>query len=502
MTDFNELSLLEIIDALRKGLFTSQELTQYYLSRIEKIDPHLNVFCSLSPEAALESSRVADQAISAWRKDHQTGLPYLTGIPFAVKDILCVAGMPCTCGSRILENFIPPYNATAVQRLLDNGSFVLGKTNLDEFAMGSSTENSAYGVTRNPWDFDRVPGGSSGGSAAGVSAGLFPFALGTDTGGSIRQPAAFCGITGLKPTYGRVSRYGLIAYGSSLDVVGILGKSAADITEIFRIIPGFDPLDATSVNTPVTGIPLLSGTNTSISEDLPLKGKSIGIPKEYFIAGVQPAIEQKVKMAVYELEVLGAEIIEISLPHTEYAVPVYYLIAPSEASANLARYDGIRYGRQEPSDTLLDIYRETRGKFFGSEVKRRIMLGTYALSAGYYDAYYNQAQKVRTLIKKDFDSAFNKVDLIAAPVTPTTAFRFGEHSDDPLSMYLEDVFTLPANLAGIPSIGFPVGFDENRLPVGMQLMSPQFGEGNLLQTVHIYQQLTGWHKQKPPLTLE
>lgn len=502
MTELSDLSLLEIITALRGGQFSSQELTQHFLSRIEKLDPFLNVFCSLAPQSAIEKSREADQAISEWKKGNQAELPTLTGVPFAVKDILCVAGMTCTCGSLILENFVPPYNATAIQRLLDSGTFVLGKTNLDEFAMGSSTENSAYGVTRNPWDPDRVPGGSSGGSAAGVSAGLFPFALGTDTGGSIRQPAAFCGITGLKPTYGRVSRYGLIAYGSSLDVVGVLGKNAADITEIYRIISGFDPLDSTSVEYPLNAIQLPSSAVTDKSDSLPLEGLRIGIPKEYFITGVQVSIEQIVKQAVYDLECSGAEVFEISLPHTEYAVPVYYLVAPSEASANLARYDGIRYGRREPSDTLLDLYCNTRGASFGPEVKRRIMLGTYALSAGYYDAYYNQAQKVRTLIKKDFDSAFNRVDLIAAPVSPTTAFRIGEHSDDPLSMYLEDVYTLPANLAGIPSIAFPVGFDENKLPVGMQLMAPQFAENTLLKTVHIYQQLTGWHKHKPPLALE
>lgn len=502
MTEPSDLSLLEIIDALRRAQFSSQELIQFYLSRIEKIDPLLNVFCSLAPQSALENSLKADQVISEWRKGTQAELPPLTGVPFAVKDILCVAGMTCTCGSRILENYVPPYNATAIQRLIDNGTIVLGKTNLDEFAMGSSTENSAYGVTRNPWDLDRVPGGSSGGSAAGVSAGLFPFALGTDTGGSIRQPAAFCGITGLKPTYGRVSRYGLIAYGSSLDVVGVLGRDAADISMIYQIISGFDPLDSTSVDYPLSEVEFRSASVLEHTDKLPLKGIRIGIPEEYFVTGIQNAIEQNVKKAVYELECSGAEVIEISLPHTEYAVPVYYLVASSEASANLARYDGIRFGRREPSDTLLDLYCNTRGKYFGPEVKRRIMLGTYALSAGYYDAYYNQAQKVCTLIKKDFDSAFKRVDLIAAPVTPTTAFRIGEHSGDPLSMYLEDVYTLPANLAGIPSIAFPVGFDENKLPVGMQLMAPQFGESMLLNTVHIYQQVTGWHKYKPEIALE
>jgi aspartyl-tRNA(Asn)/glutamyl-tRNA(Gln) amidotransferase subunit A len=371
----------------------------------------------------------------------------------------------------------------------------LGKTNTDEFAMGSSTENSAYGVTHNPWDLTRVPGGSSGGSAAAVAAHLAPVALGTDTGGSVRQPAAFCGLTGLKPTYGRVSRYGLVAYGSSLDVVGILGTAVDDVAALFSIIAGRDPLDATSQDQP---LPELKRQDMTSMEQ-PLRGIRIGVPEEYFVAGLQPDVEGVVMQAIQTLASLGAEIQPVSMPHTEYALPVYYLIAPAEASANLARYDGIRYGHRHTADNLIDIYRNTRGEGFGEEVKRRIMLGTYALSAGYYDAFYGQAQKVRTLIKRDFEMAFEEVDLIAAPVTPTTAFRIGEHKDDPLSMYLEDIYTLPANLAGVPGISLPVGFDDHHLPIGMQLMAAHWNEGQLFQAAYAYQLETEWHKERPEL---
>jgi aspartyl-tRNA(Asn)/glutamyl-tRNA(Gln) amidotransferase subunit A len=358
--------------------------------------------------------------------------------------------------------------------------------------MGSSTENSAYGPTHNPWDLERVPGGSSGGSACAAAAQLAPAALGTDTGGSVRQPASFCGLTGIKPTYGRVSRYGLVAYGSSLDVVGVLGRSAADILPVFELMAGIDALDATTVDLPVPEIHL----NTS---DPDLKGLRIGIPDEYFIEGIQAEVEEGVRNAIEQLAALGAEVERVSLPYTEQALPVYYLIAPAEASANLARFDGIRYGPRMSAEEMWDIFRKTRGEKFGQEVKRRIMLGTYALSAGYFDAFYGQAQKVRTLIKDDFETAFQKVDLIAAPVAPTTAFRIGEHGDDPLSMYLEDIFTLPANLAGLPGISVPVGFDEKGLPVGMQLMAPHFREEMLFESAHAYQQVTGWHMQRPPL---
>lgn len=493
-----ELSLPEMVAALRAGDLSSRQLTQIYLERIERLNPLLNAFLTLADELALARAAEADRQLAAWRRDRTQPLPPLLGVPLAVKDVLCVADVRCTCGSRILENFIPPFSATAVRRLQDAGMVILGKTNTDEFAMGSSTENSAYGVTHNPWDLQRVPGGSSGGSAAAVAAYLAPVALGTDTGGSVRQPAAFCGVTGLKPTYGRVSRFGLVAYGSSLDVVGVLGRSAADLVPVFTIMAGKDPLDATTVDLPVPEVRLFRD-KTEVSADKPLKGMRVGVPDEYFIAGIQTEVEACVRKAIGVLASLGVEVQPVSLPHTEYALPVYYLIAPAEASANLARYDGIRYGPRVPADDIWEVYRATRGERFGPEVKRRIMLGTYALSAGYYDAYYGQAQKVRTLIKRDFERAFESVDIIAAPVAPTTAFRIGEHGDNPLSMYLEDIFTLPANLAGVPGIAFPVGFDNTGLPVGMQLMAPHYQEERLFRVVYAYQLATEWHTKRPPL---
>jgi aspartyl-tRNA(Asn)/glutamyl-tRNA(Gln) amidotransferase subunit A len=366
----------------------------------------------------------------------------------------------------------------------------LGKTNTDEFAMGSSTENSGFGATRNPWDTERVPGGSSGGSAASTAACMVPAALGTDTGGSVRQPASFCGVTGIKPTYGRVSRFGLVAYGSSLDCVGAFARSAEEVALLFQVIGGQDPRDATSLD--------LAMPNITLTPDMDnLSGLKVGVPQEYFIKGIQPAVEKAVQQAILQLESLGAAVEPVSLAHTQYALPVYYLIAPAEASANLARYDGVRFGMSQPAESLVDLFKQTRGAGFGPEVKRRIMLGTYALSAGYYDAYYGQAQKVRTLIKRDFETAFQKVDLVAAPVAPSTAFRFGEHSDDPLAMYLEDVFTLPANLAGVPGLAFPVGFDGDGLPIGMQIIGPHFGEETLLRTAFVYQQATDWHLRRP-----
>jgi len=384
----------------------------------------------------------------------------------------------------------PPFTATAVQRILDAGAIPLGKTNTDEFAMGSSTENSAYGPTHNPWDLAHVPGGSSGGSAAAVAARMVPVAFGTDTGGSIRQPCAYCGTTGIKPTYGRTSRYGLVAYGSSLDTVGAITRNVADVALLFQYMAGFDPLDATSIARPVPEYALLKSPS--------LDGLRIGVPGEYFIEGIQPEVESAVLGAIAQMETQGAVAVPISLPHTHFALPVYYLIAPAEASANLARYDGVRFGpRLGSEDDLWEMFTQTRGNKFGAEVKRRIMLGTYALSAGYYDAYYNKAQKVRTLIKADFDQAFEQVDVIAAPVAPTTAFKFGQHTDDPLAMYLEDVFTLPANLAGVPGLAFPVGYDKKGLPVGMQLMGPNFSEARLFQVGHAYQLETQWHQQWP-----
>jgi aspartyl-tRNA(Asn)/glutamyl-tRNA(Gln) amidotransferase subunit A len=488
MAELTDLTLVECLRLLRGGEISSRELAQAYLERSERLNPRLNAFLTLTPEKALDMAQAADQRR---RSGDGEALPPLLGVPVAVKDVLCVAGLPCTCGSRILENFTPPFNATSVERLLAAGVVILGKTNTDEFAMGSSTENSAYGVTHNPWDLKRVPGGSSGGSAAAVAARLAPVALGTDTGGSVRQPASFCGVTGLKPTYGRVSRYGLVAYGSSLDSVGVLGRSATDVAEVFNLIAGHDPLDATSMDLPVNEIHLDGAPS--------LAGLRIGVPEEYFIEGIQAEVEAAVRQAVAVFESLGAEVRPVSLPYTEYALPVYYLIAPAEASANLARYDGIRYGPRLPAETLWEVFRSTRGEKFGAEVKRRIMLGTYALSAGYYDAYYGQAQKVRTLIKRDFEQAFEVVDMVAAPVAPTTAFGIGEHGDDPLSMYLEDVFTLPANLAGVPGLAFPVGFDAHGLPIGMQLMGRHFREEVLFQAAHAYQSVTDWHQRAPVL---
>jgi aspartyl-tRNA(Asn)/glutamyl-tRNA(Gln) amidotransferase subunit A len=488
MTGLPDQTLNQTAQALRAGEISSRELTQAYLERIEAIEPHLNAFITLDPDDALAQAAEADE-LYAQRRKTRAELPPLLGVPIAIKDVLAVKGMRCTAGSKVLENFVPPYDATVVERLRQAGCTVLGKTNTDEFAMGSSTENSAYEPTHNPWDLARVPGGSSGGSAAAVAARLAPAALGTDTGGSVRQPAAFCGVTGLKPTYGRVSRYGLIAYGSSLDVAGVLGRSAADVATIFALISGYDPRDATSLDAPAPEIQL--------DGEASLQNVRVGVPEEYFIEGVQPQVETAVRGAIQAMASLGAQVEPIHLPHTQYAVPVYYLIAPAEASANLARYDGVRYGPRQNDDSLWNMFRQTRGELFGAEVKRRIMLGTFALSAGYQDAYYGKAQKVRTLIQADFETAFKSVDVIAAPVAPTTAFKINAHRGDPLSMYLEDIFTLPANLAGIPGIAFPVGFDSGGLPVGMQLLGQAFHENTLLQIAHSYQKTTGWHKRQP-----
>lgn len=487
MANLTDLTLLEAAAALRTGEVSSVELTQACLDRIRAVDSRVHAFLTVTDELALTQARGADD----WRRQHPGDpAPLVHGIPLAVKDVLCVKGAPVTAGSRILEGFRPPYTATSVSRLLMAGAVMVGKTNTDEFAMGSSTENSAYGVTHNPWALDRVPGGSSGGSTAAVAARMCYGALGTDTGGSVRQPAAFCGVTGLKTSYGRVSRYGLIAFGSSLDTVGAIARSVADLVPVFRTMAGHDPLDSTSMPTPLPEFQL-NGKG--------LRDLRIGVPKEYFIPGLQPEVEAAVRRAIAALEDLGAETHEISLPHTDLALPVYYLIAPAEASANLARFDGVRYGPRLGPGSYPEDYFVTRGELFGPEVKRRIMLGTYALSAGYYQAYYGQAQKVRTLIKGDFEAAFKSVDLIACPVTPTTAFGIGAHGDNPLSMYLEDVFTLPANLAGIPALSFPVGFDATRLPIGMQLMAPHLTEDRLLQAAHEYQGVTSWHKEAPPL---
>lgn len=487
----HNLTVRQALTALKNGSLSSEELTRACLTQIERLEGTVHAFITLTAEKALENARAADARRMAARRHPDEPLPPLLGLPIAVKDLLTLSGVRCTCGSRILENFIPPFTATAVQRLLDAGVVIVGKTNTDEFAMGSSTENSAFGVTFNPWDTRRVPGGSSGGSAAAVAARMIPAALGTDTGGSVRQPAAFCGVTGIKPTYGRVSRYGLVAYGSSLDTVGVLARSAEDAAILFWPMAGFDPLDATTIEQPAADWQPPSPET--------LRGLRIGVPKEYFLPGMQPEVEEKVRAAIQTLADLGAAVQEISLPHTEYALPVYYLIAPAEASANLARYDGVRFGYRAEAETLSELFNRSRSEGFGAEVKRRIMLGTYALSAGYYEAYYGQAQKVRTLIRQDFEQAFQQVDVIAAPVTPTTAFRIGEHRDDPLAMYLEDVFTLPTNLAGVPGLAFPVGFDRQELPIGMQLMAPHFQEEILFSIAHLYQQHTRWHLHAPLL---
>ena len=488
MGPLTDLTVKGALAALENGEVSSEELTRAFLERIETHEPGIHAFITLTPERALESARAADGQRARLKKSGEKAPPLL-GLPMAVKDVLCVKGIRATCGSKILEDFVPPFNATAVQKLLDAGMVVLGKTNTDEFAMGSSTENSAYGTTHNPWDLARVPGGSSGGSAAAAAAKFAPAALGTDTGGSVRQPASFCGVTGIKPTYGRVSRYGLIAYGSSLDTVGVLARTAEDVETIFRLMAGFDARDATTIDVPVP--------EAACKNKVDVKGLRIGVPKEYFIEGIQPEVEEKVRAAIGVFKEMGAELVEVSMPHTEYALPVYYLIAPAEASANLARYDGVRYGLRAEDSGMLDMFFKSRGKGFGEEVKRRIMLGTYALSAGYYDAFYGQAQKVRTLIKNDFDEAFKQVDAVAAPVAPTTAFPIGGHGGDPLAMYLEDVFTLPANLAGVPGLAFPVGFDGSGLPVGMQLMGRHFDEGTLFRAACAYQGATDWHLRSP-----
>lgn len=479
MTDLTQLTMTEALEKLRSRELSAVELTRAYIDRIDRLEPKLNAFITRTTEAALEAARVADDA-----RANGDDRPLL-GLPVAIKDVLSTRDVLTTCGSHILEGYVPLFTATAVQRLQDAGVIMLGKANMDEFAMGSSNENSAYGPTHNPWDTTRVPGGSSGGSAAIVAARMAAAAVGTDTGGSIRQPASFCGVVGLKPTYGRVSRYGLVAYGSSLDVAGPLARTVEDAARLLQVMAGHDPLDSTTMDVPVPNyLAALTGD---------INGLKVGVPKEYFIEGIQPEVERAVRAAIAQMEALGAEIHEISLPNTDYSLPAYYLIAPAEASANLARYDGIRFGRRVETGTMWDTFRQSRGTGFGPEVKRRIMLGTYALSAGYYDAYYGKAQLVRTLIRDDFVEAFRSVDVIAAPVAPTTAFRIGENTDDPLQMYLIDVFTLPANLAGVPGISVPVGFDDGGLPIGMQLLGAQFDEATILRAAHAYQQATEWH---------
>jgi aspartyl-tRNA(Asn)/glutamyl-tRNA(Gln) amidotransferase subunit A len=480
-----ELTIHEALDLLRRREISATELTQAVLERIVDVDNGIKAYITILPETALEEARQADELRAAGADGA------LLGIPLAIKDVICLAGAPTTCGSRILESFIPPYDATVVTRLRQAGAVFLGKTNTDEFAMGSSTENSSFFTTHNPWDLTRVPGGSSGGSAAAISADECLGALGTDTGGSVRQPAALCGIVGIKPTYGRVSRYGLVAFASSLDQVGTFGKDVTDCALLLNVIAGYDARDSTSMNVPVPDY------SKALRADL--KGLRVGVPCEYFGAGNQPGVEAAVRRAVQVLAELGAEVGETSLPHTEYALPTYYLIAPAEASANLARYDGVKYGysAQDVPD-IWEAYRQTRQYGFGAEVKRRIMLGTYALSAGYYDAYYLKAQKVRTLIKQDFDQAFQQFDVLVGPTSPTVAFKIGEKVSDPLQMYLADVFTLSQNLAGICALSLPCGLADG-LPVGLQISGPAFGEEIVLRVAYAYEQATPWHKLRPPM---
>lgn len=473
---------------LRAGQVTSRQMTEAVLGRITAVEPAMHAYLRVLRDEAFAQ---ADEIDAQLRKG-DLELTYLTGIPLAVKDVLCTKGIPTTCGSKILQNFIPSYDAAVINKLKRQHAVIIGKTNLDEFAMGSSTENSAFGVTRNPWDPERVPGGSSGGSAAAVAAGEAIAAIGTDTGGSIRQPAAFCGVTGLKPTYGRVSRYGLVAYASSLDQIGPLAKDAFDAAILLQAISGHDPHDATSAAAPVPDY-----TQALLPD---VAGMTIGIPKEYFLKGLHPDIENAVRRAIHTLEQLGARCQEVSLPHTEYGVAAYYIIAPSEASSNLARYDGVKYGQRTVQYAdLMDMYTRTRAEGFGAEVLRRIMLGTYALSAGYYDAYYLKAQKVRTLVRRDFEQAFQTVDVIAAPVTPTPPFEIGENINDPLTMYLGDVFTVPVNLAGVTAISVPCGFTPEGLPIGLQLIGGHFQEAKILRAAYAFQEQTDFHKKQPEI---
>ena len=464
---------------------SSVELTQEVLDRVHQIEQRVQAFVTVSDEIALEQAREADRRIAAG--DARA----LTGVPMQLKDNMCTSGVRTTCSSRMLENFVPPYDATVARRLYDEGAVLVGKGNLDEFAMGSSTENSALFTTRNPWDLERVPGGSSGGPAAAVSAGECIYSLGSDTGGSIRQPAALCGVVGLKPTYGLVSRYGLIAFASSLDQIGPLTKDVTDSAMVLNVIAGHDPRDSTSI---VYDVPDYTEALTT-----DLSGLKIGVPGEYFLSGMDPRIEDAVRTAIIVLEDLGADISDISLPHTPYALAVYYIIAPSEASANLARYDGVKYGYSAiDAATMWEALEKTRQEGFGPEVKRRIMLGTYALSAGYYDAYYLKAQKVRTLIRREFEEAFEKFDALVMPTSPSVAFKRGEKTADPVQMYLNDIFTMPANIAGIPAISVPGGMVDG-LPVGFQIMAPPMGEETLLRVAYAYEQATDWHTLRPEI---
>ena len=484
--NLTELTIHQMHDLLREGRISAQELTLAFLDRIDATDTRINAFITVNRQQALDDAAAAGARLAAGEGTT------LTGIPLALKDIFVTEGQRTTCGSQILANFIPPYDGTAVRKLKEQGAVIIGKLNMDEFAMGSSNENSSFGPVRNPWNLDCVPGGSSGGSAACVAASQAAGTLGTDTGGSIRQLAAHCGVVGLKPTYGRVSRYGVIAYASSLDQVGPLTKDVEDCAILLGAVAGYDPADSTSLDLPVPDY------RATLKDGV--RGLRIGLPREYFIEGLDPDVKKAVDLAIETLVGLGAEPVEVSLPHTEYAVACYYLIATAEASSNLARYDGVRYGKRvDEGRGLIDMYRASRAAGFGPEVKRRIMLGTYALSSGYYDAYYLKAQKVRTLIRQDFLDAFTKVDVILTPVAPTPSFRIGEKTADPLQMYLSDIFTIPVNLAGTCGMSVPCGFSAEGLPIGLQLIGQPFGEETILRTAFAYEQATDWHRKKAPL---
>jgi aspartyl-tRNA(Asn)/glutamyl-tRNA(Gln) amidotransferase subunit A len=477
------LTAAEARAALDRKEISSVELTQAHLDRIDEVEADVHAFITVMGDVALDQAAKADARIAAGDVDD------LTGIPVGLKDIFVTTDAPTTAASRILEGYVSPYDGTVVKRLREQGAIFLGKTNTDEFAMGSSTENSCFGPTRNPWDLSRVPGGSSGGSSAAVAAQETILALGSDTGGSIRQPAGFCGVVGLKPTYGRVSRYGLIAFASSLDQIGPFARTVEDAAIMLSAIAGHDPLDSTSVPMPVPDYRAALRTD--------LRGLRVGVAREYSVDGMAAGVDIAVKAAISELQALGAQIVDVSLPHTEYALATYYITAPAEASANLSRFDGVKYGLRIEEGTLQDMYRATRGQGFGPEVKRRIMLGTYALSSGYYDAYYVKAQKVRTLIKQDFDDAFENVDVVVGPTSPTVAFPIGSRIDDPYQMYLSDIFTIPANMAGIPGIALPCGFSEN-LPVSVQILGKPFDERTVLSVAHAYEQAAGWYTQTAP----
>lgn len=478
------LTIHELSKKLKKKEITSLELTEAFLKRIDAVDGKIKAFITVTKEDAIKQAKEADKRLSSGK-----GVTPLTGVPISVKDIFCTKGILTTCASKILNNFIPPYDATVIKNLKDAGAVILGKNNMDEFAMGSSTENSAFFTTKNPWDLERVPGGSSGGSAASVAAGESAASIGTDTGGSIRQPASCCGIVGFKPTYGRVSRYGMIAFASSLDQAGPLTKDVTDSAIMLSAIAGHDPQDSTSIDAPVPDY------TKALTKDV--KGLKIGVPKEYFIQGLDKEIDKAVKDAIGVLKQLGASVVDVSLPHTDYAIAVYYLVATAEASSNLARFDGVKFGyRTKDAKGLMDMYCKTRDEGFGPEVKRRIMLGTYSLSAGYYDAYYKKASQVRTLIKRDFEDAFKKCDVIVTPTAPTPAFKIGEKTADPLTMYLSDIFTISCNLAGIPGLSLSCGFTKNNLPIGLQILGKPLDEETVLKTAYTYEQATEWHKKR------